>query len=654
MATTKKSPAKKRAAQTTTTPRAATASTGGRRRRAAAAGAPGKDAAGFPDRIYAIASPHSVGGTSLFTPGLLADSTTVANFESDDATIDEAVQRLTDAGFEVLQATPIMINIAGSRRTYEQAFGTTLVRREEPTVKPGGVVGTATSYDTDDTSVLGLIDTSSSSFADVLEGVAIEQPCYLQTANAFPPPVRYWHLDVPADVSLGCNADRAHRTGVTGTGIRVAMVDTGHSGHPFFTERGYRVDPTVLGPGTADATLDGVGHGTGESANVFATAPDVTLLPVKTANASGALVNTTAAFNAAVALNPDIITNSWSRSIANGPLDAAAQALAAAVAAAVAGGIVVCFSASNGGWGFPAQHPDVLAVGGAFMNPDGSLTASDYSSGFMSTVYPGRRVPDVSGLVGMRPRAAYIMLPIAEGCQLDTGSAGGTHPNGDETPANDGWAAFSGTSASCPQIAGVCALLKQVCPHLTPAEIRDILMTTARDVTTGTSSPLPGAPGSPAGVGPDNATGSGLVDAYRAVLLAKLRCIVVVPFNPPLLPIFVPRTPVIPLVTPVVLPRQPFVPLIAPRVPITPLVTPRLPLTPLITPLVAPRLPVVPIITPRLPLPPLTPLLPFGPGPGPGPDPGPFGGGRRGVPLTQDDVAALEAMIVQRGESPFT
>ena len=39
--------------------------------------------------------------------------------------------------------------------------------------------------------------------------------------------------------------------------------------------------------------------------------------------------------------------------------------------------------------------------------------------------------------------------------QIDVGNAGGTHPNGDETANNDGWAAFSGTSAAAPQLAGV-------------------------------------------------------------------------------------------------------------------------------------------------------------------------------------------------------
>ena len=130
-------------------------------------------------------------------------------------------------------------------------------------------------------------------------------------------------------------------------------------------------------------------------------------------------------------------------------------------------------------------------------------------------------MPDLSGLVGMRPSAQLIMLPVPEGCALDTQLAGGTHPNGDETAGNDGWAAFSGTSAATPQVAGVCALLKQACAVLAPAEIREILMTTARDVTTGTNHPNFG---NRAVAGPDNATGAGLVDAHKAVLLAKLRC----------------------------------------------------------------------------------------------------------------------------------
>jgi subtilisin family serine protease len=567
----------------------------------------------------------------MFEPGVLAEADTVGNFVSETEVVVRAVNLLSDAGFEVLQATSLMINFAGTKTQYESAFDTSLVTEERPTMKQQGIEEKATFIDSTDTEISGLISTSNTRFDEVLEGVAIEEPTYPATPTSFPPPVDYFHLDVPADVSLGCNADRAHRSGITGDGITVAMVDTGWASHPWFVDRGYRVDPVVLGPGTADATVDDSGHGTGESANVFSTAPDCRLQPVKAAAAGGALVNMTAAFNAAVALNPDIITNSWTNDIQFGPLSAAMQARAAAVAAAVASGIIVVFAAGNGHWGFPGQHPDVISVGGVDIQQDGTLRASDYASGFMSNIYPGRRVPDLSGLVGMRPGAQLIMLPVPEGSNLDTTLAGGTHPNGDETATNDGWAAFSGTSAATPQVAGVCALIRQACPRLTPNEVRDILMSTARDVTTGRNHPNFN---NAAVVGPDTATGNGLVDAHRAVLLAKVRCIAVpiIPIRPvlpfrPLLPI----TPIHPLqpIRPV-LPFRPLFP-IAPAHPILPL-EPLQPLQPL-----QPFRPLLPF-QPIQPLPPISPIVPFGPGPG---------------PLSGEDVAELERMIIESENPPL-
>jgi subtilisin family serine protease len=617
MATRKKSPSKRPATEKTK-----------------AKGKPGKTArAGkFPARLFAIASPRSVGGVSLFAPGVLPDASNVANFMSQPEDVQRAAELLRDAGFEVLQANDLMINIAGSKETYERAFGTRLVSSERDTIKAGGRRDKATFFDAAESAVPGFISTAGTRFAEVIEGVALEEPRYLMTPAPFAPTKGYWHLDVPAGVSLGCNADRAHRNGVTGQGIRVAMVDSGWYRHPHFEQRGYRAAAVTLGPGTANPLADENGHGTGESANLFAVAPDVELLPVKAMLAGqreDVLVNATAAFNAAVALTPDIITNSWGFSIRNGPLSASEQALAASIAAAVAAGIVVVFSAGNGHFGFPGQHPDVISAGGVFMRQDGSMRASDYASGFMSNIYPNRRVPDLSGLVGMSP-AQYIMLPVAEGAQLDRVLAGGTHPNGDETTATDGWAAFSGTSAAAPQIAGAAALVKQACPRLTPAEVRDILMRTARDVTTGTN-----AHGNTAVVGPDTATGDGLVDAYRAVLLAKLRCQVA-----PIAPLL-PLRPLIPL-----LPLRPLLPL-TPVHPLLPL-HPVLPIRPIrpIQPLV-PLRPLIPV-RPLRPLVPLQPLLP------PPPSPEHTASGAQGTALTPQEVRDLESMILESPRDPMS
>lgn len=527
----------------------------------------------IPKLIYAQASPKSIGGSSLFDAGGLLSGENVENYRSEPEIISRAVHRLRDAGFDILQVNPYTINIAGNKETYERAFATRIMADERPVIKEGAVEDTATFLDCPDTDLSGLIGTQGCTLGDVIEGVALEEPRYYMAASSFAPTKSYWHLDVPAGVSLGCNADRAHRAGFTGKSVRVAMVDSGWFKHPFFVDRGYRAQPVVLGPGAANPLDDESGHGTGESANIFAVAPDAILLPVKMS-----FVNTTASFQAAVALNPHIITNSWGSST-NGPLSAANQALAAAIAAAVRSGIIVIFSAGNGHAGFPGQHPDVISAGGVYMDGQGNMRASNYASGFLSRIYPNRRVPDLSGLVGMAPGASYIMLPVQPGDEIDVGKSGGTHPPQDETPSNDGWAAFSGTSAAAPQLAGAAALVRQACPRLTPAQVRRILMDTARDVTVGNCSAVPGTglppgQGHPAGPGPDLATGTGLVNAHKAAMIARLQCLG--PILPPGPPVPVLPPPVLPPVfPPPVMPPPPL-----PLPPLPPLPVPPIPPVP--------------------------------------------------------------------------
>ncbi len=554
----------------------------------------------LPSRIFAQVSPRSIGGVSMFEAQSQIQSETVSNFFSEAEAVNEAVARLQEAGFEILQISPLTINIAGKPETYKKAFNTNIVVEDREVIKgmaggDGDDIGQF--LETTENDIPGLIETTGTSFENSIEGVALEEPRYFMAPSMYPPLKKYWHLSVPAGISLGCNADRAHRTGITGKGVKVAMVDSGWYKHPFFVGRGYTAAPVVLGPGAANPLKDESGHGTGESANIFAVAPDVQLLPVKIN-----FVNSIGAFNAAVGLNPDIITCSWGSSKRFGPLSAADMALATAIAAAVASGITVIFSAGNGHWGFPGQHPDVISAGGVFMNVDESLRASDYSSGFISNIYPNRRVPDLSGLVGMRPGAMYIMLPVEAQDQIDVGNSGGTHPNGDETTNKDGWAAFSGTSAAAPQLAGAAALIKQACRRLKPAQIKDILRKTARDVTAGNCFNQPGM-NHPATVGPDTATGDGLVDAHKAVMLAKVRCLgpiighpITIPPPPPIVP--PPITPPITVGPPIgPLPPQPI------RPPILPPIQPVQPIRPPIQPSpIQPIRPIAPIVNPGPPI----------------------------------------------------
>jgi subtilisin family serine protease len=112
----------------------------------------------------------------------------------------------------------------------------------------------------------------------------------------------------------------------------------------------------------------------------------------------------------------------------------------------------------------------------------------------------------------MQPGATYIMLPIEAACEIDRRRAAS-----DFTSPEDGWGVFSGTSAAAPQLAGVCALLLQKNPGLTPNDIKAVLRRTSRDVVNGAANAASNEGNAlTAGSGTDSATGTGLVDAFAA------------------------------------------------------------------------------------------------------------------------------------------
>jgi subtilisin family serine protease len=151
------------------------------------------------------------------------------------------------------------------------------------------------------------------------------------------------------------------------------------------------------------------------------------------------------------------------------------------------------------------------------MDRNGNLRASDYASGYQSTFFDSHVVPTVCGLVGMQPRAQYLMLPVPPGCDLDREEASPSDedPTTDGTRADDGWALFSGTSAAAPQLAGAAAVLLSAKPGLKPAQVIDALSRTAIDVVVGRS--FPQRYNNPATPGPDLATGAGLINLGEAL-----------------------------------------------------------------------------------------------------------------------------------------
>jgi subtilisin family serine protease len=125
-------------------------------------------------------------------------------------------------------------------------------------------------------------------------------------------------------------------------------------------------------------------------------------------------------------------------------------------------------------------------------------------------------VPTVCGLVGMQPRAQYLMLPVQPACELDQSeSIADVGEIGDGTMGSDGWALFSGTSVAAPQIAGAAAFVLGAKPGLRPVQLIEALSKTAIDVVNGRS--FPQRFNELAGPGRDNATGWGLVNASAAV-----------------------------------------------------------------------------------------------------------------------------------------
>lgn len=448
---------------------------------------------------------------SMFDTGQFLTPENIENFVPQGGKAKKAAKILEDWGFRILHVGVFSVSGEASKEQWEKTFNTDIKKVVAPINN-------------------NFPERGERAFLSNVEGVPFEIPeplsdlverAYPQKPPTFlesplPPRVSYHCLNVPADISMILRAGKVNQQGITGKGVLVAMPDTGFYAHKFYECGGYNYNRTIA-EDAADVELDEYGHGTAEAANIFSSAPGIDFIGIKMGP------NATLGFKKAADLNPAVITCSWGWDINDPVLPNWLKPLEAAIIYAVKKqGITIVFSAGNHHHSFPGQMPEVISAGGVYAErdldgDDFKLQASDYASSFRSSIYPGRNVPDVCGLVGMLPRAAYIMLPLQPGCSIDKDlAAGGAHPNGDMTAPDDGWAAISGTSAAAPQIAGVCALLKQIQPSLSPELIKQILIASARDVKYGQS-----GLGDKAGNGFDSATGAGLVDAYAAYKLAK-------------------------------------------------------------------------------------------------------------------------------------
>jgi subtilisin family serine protease len=486
-------------------------------------------------------------GPTKFLPPLSTRS--AEQFLPDALVVDQAIYQMSALGFRPTRLGRLSASIRGTRALFEQTFGTKLVRVDLDTKQD--YVFQSFYYPHD------VPWSVPSSLADLIDDAYIQWPhiymgsrprvarkrkkpgpaATLEAASnaaaaggigvsATPPEVEYFHIDVPDGVADLLNATDVHKAGTTGKNVRVAMVDSGFAfSHPYFVGKGYNTAVDLAPHAINDAT-DKSGHGTGESANLFAVAPGITFVGIKLDNdddpRQGASV--LEGFQQALLHNPQIISISLGYDLRTGnaqssELPNSLAALEAEIQAAVAQGTIVVFSAGNGHFSFPGMMRDVVSAGGVFVDRSGAMRASDYASAFHSKIYPGRSVPDFCGLVGLLPHANYIMLPVPPGSEIDhETSVPDDGLPGDGSTDQDGWGVFSGTSAAAPQLAGVCALLLEKNPGLTPSDIKSVLRRTARGVTTGAGNPSSSDDGigEPAGPGDTGAAGAGLVDAMAA------------------------------------------------------------------------------------------------------------------------------------------
>jgi|GEM_PF-5099852 len=300
-------------------------------------------------------------------------------------------------GFELLNFHPIAMSFAGTPEMFEQVFGICPVRR----TFPGGRGHQVEGFDVKPEDRERL-----SNLPAIFEGragrIAIARPPRLIDDAGLP--VRdvadtdcpTWLL--PDELALSIWADGADAPMATGHGVIAAQIGTGHYRHPFFRDRGYRVLPTLLGPGQKDPQRDDHGHSTGEAACLFGAAPDLKLRPIK------GLLDPVGDLLMAVdsTPTPSLIVNSWGYDADQGGWDDLERTdpnlhhylkiLETAIAFATARGVAVCAAAPRTWKSFPACHPDVIAVA-AMSNGRGPQQASHGLGA--SGLYPGRSVPDL-------------------------------------------------------------------------------------------------------------------------------------------------------------------------------------------------------------------------------------------------------------------
>jgi subtilisin family serine protease len=265
----------------------------------------------------------------------------------------------------------------------------------------------------------------------------------------------------------------ARQAGLTGRGVRVAILDTGiKADHPDFA--GVVAEARDFTDTRPDAG-DDVGHGThvagivagsgaASSGRYVGVAPQATLLIGKVCVPSGCPFSAVIAGMEWAAPTARIVNMSLAGPATDGS-DVLSQALNTLAAQY---GTLFVVAAGNAGdpqsVGTPGTADAALTVA--------SVTKQDTMSGFSSR---GPRAVDFA----LKPDAA------APGSDIVAARANGT-PVGDTDPIDDNYTRLSGTSMATPHMAGAAALLAQAHPDWQAAQLKSALMSTAVPIANAT------------------------------------------------------------------------------------------------------------------------------------------------------------------------
>jgi subtilisin family serine protease len=195
----------------------------------------------------------------------------------------------------------------------------------------------------------------------------------------------------------------------------------------------------------------------------------------------------------AIALKPDILICAWGFNVdkpGTKKLPEEYRGIQKMLISAHKSGICVVAAAGNGQYAFPGNMPEVISAGGVYYTPEGEFTPSDLASSFASSIFPGRMVPDICGLMGNMPFGRLLLVPVPPKAKLAKRPAFSMIAAGVQTDTLvSGWAMFSGTSAAASMIAGAAALLLQKNSSLTPDEVKRILIESGKVIAHDTTEP---------------------------------------------------------------------------------------------------------------------------------------------------------------------